>query len=174
LALYVKEAFDIKEYCQKCEECARQRRSKNRATLLSLLPAAGPFERLGLDFVRPIHSTSYKGNNYILVITDYFTLLLYQLITTRPIPNTSLYVELLAGVSHNPTLTFFTMKSNCLQESRTITTPGVAVVYSIASPSSTCLALHLRGFFRELSQTMVTRLCDNDPLAFPGISPREN
>jgi hypothetical protein len=64
---------DIREYCQKCEECARQKRSKNRATLLSLLPAAGPFERLGLDFVGPIHPTSYEGNNYILVITDYFT-----------------------------------------------------------------------------------------------------
>jgi hypothetical protein len=64
---------DIREYCQKCEEFARQRRCKNRATLLSLLPAAGPFERLGLDFVGPIHPTSYEGNNYILVITDYFT-----------------------------------------------------------------------------------------------------
>jgi hypothetical protein len=99
-------------------------------------------------------------------------LIIYQVITTRSIPNTSLYVDLLAGVSHNPTLTFFTIMSSRFRESRTLNTPGVAVVYSIASPSSTCLALHLRGSFRELSHTMVTRLCDNDPLAFPGISPR--
>ena len=32
---------DIREYCQKCEECARQKRSKNRATLLSLLTCGG-------------------------------------------------------------------------------------------------------------------------------------
>jgi hypothetical protein len=71
-----------------------------------------------------------------------------------------------------PRSRFFTIKSSCFRESRTLNTPGVAVVYSIASPSSTCLALYLRGAFRELFHTMVTRLCDNDPLAFPGISPR--
>lgn len=63
---------DIKEYCKKCKECSRQRRSNNRATLLSVLNAAGPFKRLGLGFCWTHTPTSYEGKNYILVITDYF------------------------------------------------------------------------------------------------------
>lgn len=64
---------DVKTYCEKCEVCDKQRKSKNRATLLSLQPAAGPFERLGLDFLGPLSPRSAEGNSYILVITDYFT-----------------------------------------------------------------------------------------------------
>ncbi|KZS20625.1 Uncharacterized protein APZ42_012631 [Daphnia magna] len=64
---------DVKKYCQKCETCARQRRSDNRALLHSLQPAQAPFETLGLDFLGPINPTSFKGNKHILVITDYFT-----------------------------------------------------------------------------------------------------
>jgi hypothetical protein len=96
----------------------------------------------------------------------------YNEITTWSMANTSLYVDNFARVLHNSTLTFFTIKFICLQESWILNTSGMAVEYIIARPSSTCLAKHFCGYFRKLFQTTVTWLQDKDPFAFPGILPR--
>jgi len=47
--------------------------NKGYQRLYFLQPAAGPFERLGLDFFGPLSPRSTEGINYILVKTDYFT-----------------------------------------------------------------------------------------------------
>jgi hypothetical protein len=64
---------DIKEYCKACEACALQRRVHLKTFLNPLDLTSAPFEVLGLDFLGPIQPASLEGNNYVLVITDYFT-----------------------------------------------------------------------------------------------------
>ncbi|KAI9550717.1 pol polyprotein [Daphnia sinensis] len=65
---------DVKEYCTSCEPCALGRRvHRAKAYLNPLDLATRPFEVLGLDFLGPIKPYSLQGNNYILVITDYFS-----------------------------------------------------------------------------------------------------
>ncbi|KGG51072.1 hypothetical protein DI09_469p10, partial [Mitosporidium daphniae] len=65
---------DVKEYCTSCEPCALGRRVHSTKAYLNPLDlATRPFEVLGLDFLGPIKPHSLQGNNYILVITDYFS-----------------------------------------------------------------------------------------------------
>lgn len=64
---------DIKEYCKGCRECAMQRRVTTKTFLNSLDLASAPNEVIGMDFLGPINPTSLEGNNYVLVMTDYFT-----------------------------------------------------------------------------------------------------
>ncbi|KZS17759.1 Uncharacterized protein APZ42_016190 [Daphnia magna] len=65
---------DVKEYCTSCEPCALGRRVHSMKAYFNPLDlATRPFEVLGLDFLGPIKPHSLQGNNYILVITDYFS-----------------------------------------------------------------------------------------------------
>ena len=64
---------DIKEYCKACTECAMQRRVKNKTFLNSFDLTSAPNEVIGMDFLGPIRPSSIGGNNYVLVMTDYFT-----------------------------------------------------------------------------------------------------
>ena len=64
---------EINMYCKDCETCARQRRISTKTFLNPIEITHAPFEVLGLDFLGPIRPHSLQGNNFVLVITDYFT-----------------------------------------------------------------------------------------------------
>ena len=65
---------DVKQYCFTCQPCALGRRMHGVKAFLNPLDlTTRPFEVLGMDFLGPIKPNSLQGNNYILVITDYFT-----------------------------------------------------------------------------------------------------
>jgi transposase InsO family protein len=64
---------DIREYSVTCLECqASKTGSVTRAGLLEPIRVTTPFEKVGMDFVGPLPSTS-KGNKYLLVFIDYMT-----------------------------------------------------------------------------------------------------
>lgn len=65
--------LEIEKYCKACETCAKQRRTPTRTFLHPLEITNAPFEVLGMDFLGPIQPNSLQGNNFVLVITDYFT-----------------------------------------------------------------------------------------------------
>ena len=64
---------DIAQWCQTCKVCESYKPGHNprRAPLKQQLVGA-PLERIACDIVGPI-ATSRNGNNYILVVADYFT-----------------------------------------------------------------------------------------------------
>ena len=65
---------DVKQYCFECEPCALGRRVYGVKAFLNPLDlTTKPFEVIGMDFLGPIQPHSLQGNNYVLVITDYFT-----------------------------------------------------------------------------------------------------
>ena len=65
---------DVKQYCFECEPCALGRRVHGVKAFLNPLDlTTKPFEVIGMDFLGPIQPHSLQGNNYVLVITDYFT-----------------------------------------------------------------------------------------------------
>jgi len=62
---------DIRNYIKGCDSC--QRRGKpSKKTLLHPIPVGKPFEKIGIDFDRPLPLTN-NGNKYIIVATDYLT-----------------------------------------------------------------------------------------------------
>ena len=64
---------DVEEWCNSCIVCQERRgpQSRNVAPLMSIDTGQGPFEQLALDLVKlPVTS---RGNQYALVIEDYFT-----------------------------------------------------------------------------------------------------
>ena len=54
----------------KCQQ--RKMPAKKAKAALQTVPVGGPFEMLAMDFLGPLPTTE-KGNNYILVVADYFT-----------------------------------------------------------------------------------------------------
>ncbi|KZS05297.1 Uncharacterized protein APZ42_031555 [Daphnia magna] len=65
---------DVKEYCTSCEPCVLGRRVYIAKAYINPLDlATRPFEVLGLDFLGLIKPHTLQGNNYILVIMDYFS-----------------------------------------------------------------------------------------------------
>src|SRR4051794_2334196 len=62
---------DIREYVKFCDNCQR-RGQKEKKSYLNPIEVGEPFERIGIDFVRPLEKTR-RGNKYILVVTDYLT-----------------------------------------------------------------------------------------------------
>jgi hypothetical protein len=65
---------DVKQYCFECEPCALGRRVHGVKAFLNPLDlTTKPFEVIGMVFLGPIQPHSLQGNNYVLVITDYFT-----------------------------------------------------------------------------------------------------
>src|SRR6266498_1005815 len=62
---------DIRGYVQICDAC--QRRGNPKANnILHLIEPKAPFQRIGIDIVRPLTITK-KGNRYIVTAMDYFT-----------------------------------------------------------------------------------------------------
>ena len=75
---------DVKQYCFTCEPCALGRRMHGLKAFLNPLElTTKPFEVIGMDFLGPVKPPSLLGNNYVLVITDYFT----KWIEAVPLPN---------------------------------------------------------------------------------------
>src|SRR5256885_4774067 len=62
---------DTKKYIKFCDNCQR-REQKGGKSYLNPIEVEEPFERIGIDFVRPLEKTR-RGNRYILVIMDYLT-----------------------------------------------------------------------------------------------------
>src|SRR5436853_5436188 len=62
---------DVKEYVKFCDNCQR-RGQKGEKSYLNPIEVGEPFERIGIDFVRPLEKTR-RRNRYILVTTDYLT-----------------------------------------------------------------------------------------------------
>jgi transposase InsO family protein len=64
---------DIERWCQRCNKCAQGKPGSGpgRAKLKSMV-AGIPLERVAMDFLGPLPMTD-KGNQYILVLSDYFT-----------------------------------------------------------------------------------------------------
>ncbi len=66
---------DVHEYYQTCDQCQRTCNllTKNLAKLVTTL-LEKPFQKWGLDFIRPIKRASrLLSNRYILVAIDYVT-----------------------------------------------------------------------------------------------------
>ena len=62
---------DVTLWCRKCFACAQTSKRRTKAPLVHEL-VGGPLERVGLDIIGPLERTK-EGNNYILVVVDYFT-----------------------------------------------------------------------------------------------------
>ena len=64
---------DVKLWCQKCAQCAQRKPGPHRskAPLTQTLVGA-PMERVAMDIMGPLPETP-NGNQYILVVADYFT-----------------------------------------------------------------------------------------------------
>ncbi|KAL1248849.1 hypothetical protein QQF64_022167 [Cirrhinus molitorella] len=64
---------DVKRFCQACPTCQRTTTQMPPPSLLIPLPIIEvPFERIGMDLVRPL-PRSVRGREHILVIVDYAT-----------------------------------------------------------------------------------------------------
>lgn len=64
---------EILSYCQACEVCLANSKSKLRAPLHPIDLATSPFQVLSCDFMGPITPVSPNGNKYIMVVTCYFS-----------------------------------------------------------------------------------------------------
>jgi len=64
---------DVREYCLRCDACARYHRGgvKKREELQTMCVGA-PWERLAIDITGP-HPLSGKGNRFIITVIDHFT-----------------------------------------------------------------------------------------------------
>jgi len=64
---------DVEDWCRSCKVCtARKGPSDKGKSELQLYNVGGPFERVQMDILGPF-LVSYKGNKYLLVISDCFT-----------------------------------------------------------------------------------------------------
>jgi len=73
MAYWVGWQRDVREYCLKCDACARYHRGgvKKRGELQFMCVGA-PWERLAIDITGP-HPLSGKGNRFIITVIDHFT-----------------------------------------------------------------------------------------------------
>lgn len=73
----------IREYVRKCEICAKRKAvGSSKAPLQSMPPPKHVWQTMAMDIVGPL-TESTTGNNYILVMGEYFT----RYIVTAPMPN---------------------------------------------------------------------------------------
>jgi len=64
---------DVEDWCRSCKICiAKKGPSDKGKSELQLYNVGGPFERVQMDILGPFPA-SYKGNKYLLVISDCFT-----------------------------------------------------------------------------------------------------
>ena len=62
---------DVEYYIKTYYQCQRRQKPSTHNEMHAIITKV-PFERIGIDFVGPLTTTS-KGNRYILVAVDYFT-----------------------------------------------------------------------------------------------------
>lgn len=63
----------VKEFCKTCTECQlTSGKGVARASMHHIAIIDTPFERIGMDVVRPLERIS-SGNRFILVMVDYAT-----------------------------------------------------------------------------------------------------
>lgn len=74
---------DIRVWCEKCDICASKKAPcrKPKAPLQQYL-VGSPWERVAIDILGPL-PTSFKGNQYLMVVQDYFS----KWAEAIPIPN---------------------------------------------------------------------------------------
>ena len=70
---WVGQRKDIREWCEKCMDCASRKSPKRkRRGSMGTIKAVYPFQIIAMDILGPLPSTKL-GNKYVLVIGDYFT-----------------------------------------------------------------------------------------------------
>jgi hypothetical protein len=76
--------YSIQQHIKSCLLCQQYNvsRQKKYGRLRSILPPEGPFQLIGIDYCGPLKRTP-RENQYVLVITDYFT----RHITAIPLSN---------------------------------------------------------------------------------------
>ncbi|CAF1489537.1 unnamed protein product [Adineta steineri] len=76
--------YSIKQHIKSCLPCQQYNvsRQKRHGQLRSISPPEGPFQLIGIDYCGPLKRTP-RENQYVLIITDYFT----RHITAIPLPN---------------------------------------------------------------------------------------
>ena len=64
---------DIEDWCKSCLRCQQRKNptNKNISPLMNIETGQGPFEHIALDILKLPRTT--RGNNYLLVVEDYFT-----------------------------------------------------------------------------------------------------
>ena len=60
---------DINTWCQECKTCAAHNVRQGIKSPLTPIPVAGPFDRVGVDFIK--FPKSKKGYQYAIVFVDY-------------------------------------------------------------------------------------------------------
>ena len=64
---------DVTRWCAHCDRCAQSKSGpRRRKAKLGQVPVGAPLERVAVDIMGPLPKTE-NGNEYILVLTDYFT-----------------------------------------------------------------------------------------------------
>jgi len=72
-AYWVGWANDVRNFCRRCDPCARYHRGKiGRQGELQPMCLGGPWERVAVNITGP-HPLSVRGNWFILTVLDYFT-----------------------------------------------------------------------------------------------------
>ena len=61
----------VTAWCQQCKTCATHHVGKAIKPPLTPFPVAGPFDCIGVDFIKS--PKSKKGNQYAIVFVDYLT-----------------------------------------------------------------------------------------------------
>ena len=62
---------DIATWCRECSICASHGIGHATRPYLTPIPVAGPFDRIGVDFIKL--PKSKRGNQYAIVFVDYLT-----------------------------------------------------------------------------------------------------
>ena len=65
----------MKSYVGSCDQCQRTGAPtfQNHWPLTPIVPSMAPFEKWGIDFIRPINPVNARKNRYIILATDYAT-----------------------------------------------------------------------------------------------------
>ena len=62
----------MQEWCKKCDECASRKGSRKPRGPLKIYNVGYPMETVAIDVLAPLLKTNC-GNEYILIVQDYFT-----------------------------------------------------------------------------------------------------
>jgi len=62
---------DIEKWAKSCQVCASRNVGQPIRPLITPIPVAGPFDRVGVDVIR--FPPSQRGNKYAVVFVDYLT-----------------------------------------------------------------------------------------------------
>jgi len=64
---------DEREYCKRCDKCARYHRGGvKKQGMLQPMCVGAPWERVAIDITGP-HPVSSRGNKFIITVMDHFT-----------------------------------------------------------------------------------------------------